>query len=252
MSLFLFFSHIPTVVEVVPETAAHDKKPRVSIPVSEKEERVFAFAGSSPEGGAVWERGAQEWERQPKETAGGPSEQGEIRPALPSQYRHMCTCWKSFLLQWVSSLSLQNTVLKATAPKRRAVCLMVVVVFLVLNVAPMRWAWDTEQMNAFTCHKKSFDTVIDGWNSIQTKWVLMTLILSGCMNISAMIIDWIEMGSPVTHSGKHALHVRYYAKNVFLFRRCLQLFNCPTPSKRRKISFIKYIEQKVKGDHRLS
>lgn len=53
MSLFLFFSHIPTVVQVVPETAAHDKKPRVSIPVSEKEERVFAFAGSSPEGGAV-------------------------------------------------------------------------------------------------------------------------------------------------------------------------------------------------------
>lgn len=37
------------------------------------------------------------------------------------------------------------------------------------------------------------------------------------MNISAMIIDWIEMGSPMTHSGKHALHVRYYAKNVFNF-----------------------------------
>ena len=33
---------------------------------------------------------------------------------------------------------LQNTVLKTTAPKRRAVCLMVVVVFLMINVGPMR------------------------------------------------------------------------------------------------------------------
>ncbi|XP_056235504.1 cyclic AMP-dependent transcription factor ATF-6 alpha isoform X1 [Seriola aureovittata] len=34
-------------------------------------------------------------------------------------------------------LSEQNTVLKTTAPKRRAVCLMAVLVFLVLNVGPM-------------------------------------------------------------------------------------------------------------------
>lgn len=41
------------------------------------------------------------------------------------------------LKKQLEGLLSKNTVLKATAPKRRAVCLMVVVVFLVLNVAPM-------------------------------------------------------------------------------------------------------------------
>ena len=59
-----------TSVKVVPETAAHDKESRVSIPVSEEEERVPAHAGGPPEGGAVRERGAQVWEWQPEETAG--------------------------------------------------------------------------------------------------------------------------------------------------------------------------------------
>lgn len=75
------------------------------------------------------------------------------------------------------------------------------------------------------------------------------LILSGCMNISAMIIDWIEMGSPMTHSGKHALHVRYYAKNFFLFRRCLQLFN-PPPLKTKKNLFYQVYWTKSKGNKR--
>ncbi|XP_013766550.1 cyclic AMP-dependent transcription factor ATF-6 alpha [Pundamilia nyererei] len=42
------------------------------------------------------------------------------------------------LKKQLEGLLSKNTALKATAPKRRAVCLMVVVVFLVLNVAPMR------------------------------------------------------------------------------------------------------------------
>ncbi len=64
-------------VEVLPEAAAHDKEPRVGIPVSEKEERVSALPGSPPESGVVWERSAQEREWQPQEAAGGPAEWGE-------------------------------------------------------------------------------------------------------------------------------------------------------------------------------
>lgn len=41
------------------------------------------------------------------------------------------------LKRQLEGLLSENTVLKATAPKRRAVCLMVVLVFLVLNVGPM-------------------------------------------------------------------------------------------------------------------
>ncbi|XP_063057082.1 cyclic AMP-dependent transcription factor ATF-6 alpha [Engraulis encrasicolus] len=41
------------------------------------------------------------------------------------------------LKQQLQGLVSENTVLKATAPKRRAVCLMVLVVFLVFNIGPM-------------------------------------------------------------------------------------------------------------------
>lgn len=64
-------------VETVPEAAAHDKEPRVSIPITEEEERVSALAGGSAASGIVWEWGAQVWEWQPQETAGGPAEWGE-------------------------------------------------------------------------------------------------------------------------------------------------------------------------------
>lgn len=40
-------------VEDLPAAAAHDKEPRVSVPVPEEEERVSALAGGSPESGAV-------------------------------------------------------------------------------------------------------------------------------------------------------------------------------------------------------
>lgn len=49
--------------------------------------------------------------------------------------------WKLFFLnanQPVSFISLQNVALNAKVPKRRAVCLMVVLVFLIFNVGPMR------------------------------------------------------------------------------------------------------------------
>ncbi|CAM9213219.1 unnamed protein product, partial [Lampetra planeri] len=42
------------------------------------------------------------------------------------------------LKRQLEGLLSENTVLKATSPKRRAVCLMVVLVFLVLNVGPLR------------------------------------------------------------------------------------------------------------------
>lgn len=42
-----------------------------------------------------------------------------------------------------SFMFLQNVALNAKVPKRRAVCLMVVLVFLIINVGPMRWAYGT-------------------------------------------------------------------------------------------------------------
>ncbi|CAG5861545.1 unnamed protein product [Menidia menidia] len=45
-------------------------------------------------------------------------------------------CENGTLKKQLESLLSENTVLKATAPKKRAVCLMVVLVFLVLNVGP--------------------------------------------------------------------------------------------------------------------
>lgn len=75
--LSLFLCRPLTLVEGLPAAAAHDKEPWVGIPVSEKEERVSALAGSSPESGFVWEWGAQEWEWQPQETAGGSAVWGE-------------------------------------------------------------------------------------------------------------------------------------------------------------------------------
>lgn len=62
----------------------------------------------------------------------------------------------------------------------------------------------------------------------------MTLILSGCMNISAVIIDWIEMGSPVTHSGKHALHVRHYAKTFSFSDDVFNFLTAPLPQNEEK------------------
>ncbi|KAG7230833.1 hypothetical protein INR49_019647 [Caranx melampygus] len=46
-------------------------------------------------------------------------------------------CENGNLKRQLEGLLNENTVLKTTAPKRRAVCLMVVLVFLVLNVGPM-------------------------------------------------------------------------------------------------------------------
>lgn len=49
-SLLLSFT-----VEGLPAAAAHDKEPRVGIPVPEKEERVPALAGESSENGFIRE-----------------------------------------------------------------------------------------------------------------------------------------------------------------------------------------------------
>lgn len=94
-------------VEGLPATAAHDKEPRVGIPVSEKEERVSALPGSSPENGVVWEWDAQVWEWQPQETAGGSAEWGErlgvtalpMIPYNPHLKRCLCTIKKKKKMQ---------------------------------------------------------------------------------------------------------------------------------------------------------
>lgn len=52
--LLIFSSFLPSFpVEGLPAAAAHDKEPRVGIPVPEEEERVSAFAGDSSENGFI-------------------------------------------------------------------------------------------------------------------------------------------------------------------------------------------------------
>lgn len=56
VSTQLFISHslLPSFpVEGVPAAAAHDKEPRVGIPVTKKEERVSALAGGPTENGFI-------------------------------------------------------------------------------------------------------------------------------------------------------------------------------------------------------
>nr|XP_061790477.1 cyclic AMP-dependent transcription factor ATF-6 alpha-like [Nerophis lumbriciformis] len=61
----------------------------------------------------------------------------EARLNLALSENAMLKCENGSLKKQLEGLLSENSVLKATAPKRRAVCLMVVLVFLVLNVGPI-------------------------------------------------------------------------------------------------------------------
>uniref|UniRef100_A0A1A8RR33 Activating transcription factor 6 n=1 Tax=Nothobranchius rachovii TaxID=451742 RepID=A0A1A8RR33_9TELE len=61
----------------------------------------------------------------------------EARLKVALSENEVLKCENGNLKKQLEGLLSENTVLKATAPKRRAVCLMVVLVFLVLNVGPM-------------------------------------------------------------------------------------------------------------------
>lgn len=61
-------------------------------------------------------------------------------------------CENGNLKKQLEGLLNENTVLNATAPKRRAVCLMVVLVFLVLNVGPMSLFQAGSKRDAFPSH----------------------------------------------------------------------------------------------------
>ncbi|XP_040896726.1 cyclic AMP-dependent transcription factor ATF-6 alpha [Toxotes jaculatrix] len=61
----------------------------------------------------------------------------EARLKVALSENEVLKCENGNLKRQLEGLLSENTVLKATAPKRRAVCLMVVLVFLVLNVGPM-------------------------------------------------------------------------------------------------------------------
>lgn len=77
----------------------------------------------------------------------------EVQQALEARLRG-ALCENQRLLQENGSLRTEldrllteNTVLKVTAPKRRAVCLMVVLVFFVLNTGPIS-VWESETSNS--------------------------------------------------------------------------------------------------------
>uniref|UniRef100_A0A3Q3L013 Activating transcription factor 6 n=1 Tax=Mastacembelus armatus TaxID=205130 RepID=A0A3Q3L013_9TELE len=61
----------------------------------------------------------------------------EARLKLALSENEVLKCENGNLKRQLEGLLSENTVLKATGPKRRAVCLMVVLVFLMLNVGPM-------------------------------------------------------------------------------------------------------------------
>ncbi|XP_039985169.1 cyclic AMP-dependent transcription factor ATF-6 alpha isoform X2 [Xiphias gladius] len=61
----------------------------------------------------------------------------EARLKLALSENEALKCENGNLKRQLEGLLSENTVLKATAPKRRAVCLMVVLVFFVFNVGPM-------------------------------------------------------------------------------------------------------------------
>ncbi|XP_071343757.1 cyclic AMP-dependent transcription factor ATF-6 alpha [Trachinotus anak] len=61
----------------------------------------------------------------------------EARLKVALSENEVLKCENGNLKRQLEGLLSQNTVLKSTAPKRRAVCLMVVLVFLALNVGPM-------------------------------------------------------------------------------------------------------------------
>lgn len=146
--LLIFSSSLPSFpVKGLPAAAAYDKEPRVGIAVPKKEERVSALAGGSSANGLIWEWGAQVREWQPQETTRGSIEWGE-KPKEPwkcchiafreESFRHTCNLLFVYNDLRDSSIFLQNVALNAKVPKRRAVCLMVVLVFLVINIGPLR------------------------------------------------------------------------------------------------------------------
>lgn len=61
----------------------------------------------------------------------------EARLKVALSENEVLKCENGNLKRQLEGLLSENTILKATAPKRRAVCLMAVLVFLVLNVGPM-------------------------------------------------------------------------------------------------------------------
>ncbi|KAM9357519.1 cyclic AMP-dependent transcription factor ATF-6 alpha [Symphorus nematophorus] len=61
-------------------------------------------------------------------------------------------CENGNLKRQLEGLLSENTVLNAKAPKRRAVCLMVVLVFLVLNVGPMSLFQGGSKQDAYSTH----------------------------------------------------------------------------------------------------
>lgn len=74
----------------------------------------------------------------------------EARLKVALSENEVLKCENGNLKRQLEGLLSENTVLNATAPKRRAVCLMVLLVFLVLNVGPMRLFQGGSKHDAFS------------------------------------------------------------------------------------------------------
>ncbi|XP_028259090.1 cyclic AMP-dependent transcription factor ATF-6 alpha [Parambassis ranga] len=79
----------------------------------------------------------------------------EARLKVALSENEVLKCENGNLKRQLEGLLSENTVLKGTAPKRRAVCLMVVLVFLVLNVGPMSVFQGGSKLEVSSMHHSS-------------------------------------------------------------------------------------------------
>lgn len=76
----------------------------------------------------------------------------EARLKLALSENEVLKCENGNLKKQLEGLLSENKVLNATAPKRRAVCLMVVVVFLVLNMGPVSLFQGSSKLDVYSTH----------------------------------------------------------------------------------------------------
>lgn len=117
---------------------------------------------------------------------------------------HIC----DLLFNTMPFFSLQNTMLNATTSKRRAVCLMVVLVFLVLNVGPIRWAYGTYCLTV----DLSLYVYTDNGTYCSSRYRKITGNCDILWIHKSLITGGKQMGSPMTHCWNYASHLRHYAK----------------------------------------